>query len=110
MLLGRGRAARAWDSAIESLETQGGKHNDPAKEFRVAFIEGFFTLVGRILLAAIFLGTAVGFIQNPQDAQEKMRGVQMDKLYPTDERTVPVLMWAAVGCLVVGGISVFFGA
>jgi len=75
----------------------------------MTFIEGFFPLVGRLLLAAIFLGTAVGFIHDPAGTQEKMRGVQMHKLYEQDERTVPVLMWAAVGCLVVGGVSVVFG-
>jgi len=75
----------------------------------MAFLEGLFTLLGRILLAAIFLGTAINFIQKPQDAQTKMKSVQMDQLYPSDERTVPVLMWGAVGFLVVGGISVLFG-
>jgi putative oxidoreductase len=75
----------------------------------VAFIEGFFTLVGRILLVAIFLGAAIGMIQTPQEYQNKMRGAKIEQVYPQDERTIPVLMWAAVGCLVVGGISVLFG-
>ena len=75
----------------------------------MAFIEGLFTLLGRILLVAIFLGAAVNKIQNPQDTQEKMRSVKIDQLYPQNEQTVPALMWAAVGCLVVGGISVLFG-
>ena len=74
----------------------------------MAFIEGFFTLVGRILLAAIFLGAAVNTIQDRAGTMEKMRGVQMDKLYE-HEQTVPALMWASVACLVVGGISVLFG-
>src|SRR5436190_18505749 len=75
----------------------------------MAFLEGLFTLLGRIMLAAIFLGTAINFIQKPEDAQAKMKGVKMDQLYPSDERTVQVLMWGAVGFLVVGGISVLFG-
>ena len=76
----------------------------------MAFLEGLFTLIGRILLAAIFLGAAVNKIKDPQGTQAYMKNVgKMDQLYPQDERTVMYLMWAAVGCLVVGGISVLFG-
>jgi len=76
----------------------------------MAFIEGLFTLIGRILLAAIFLGAAVNKIQNPEKTQAYMKNVgKMDQLYPQDERTVQYLMWGAVGLLVVGGISVLFG-
>src|SRR5687767_15405689 len=75
----------------------------------MAFIEGLFTLVGRILLAAIFLGAAVQFIQKPAETQIQMRENRIDRLYPENEQTIPYLMWAAVGCLSVGGISVLFG-
>jgi putative oxidoreductase len=76
----------------------------------MAFLEGLFTLIGRILLAAIFLGAAVNKIKDPQGTQAYMKNVgKMDQLYPQDERTVMYLMWGAVGLLVVGGISVLFG-
>jgi putative oxidoreductase len=76
----------------------------------MAFLEGLFTLLGRIMLSAIFLGAAVNKIQDPAGTQKIMKDVgKMDKLYPDDERTVMVLMWGAVGLLVVGGISVLFG-
>jgi len=75
----------------------------------MAFIEGLFTLVGRILLVAIFLGAAVQFIQHPAETQDSMRKKQIERLYPENEQTIPALMWAAVGCLTVGGISVLFG-
>src|SRR5262245_3673049 len=75
----------------------------------MGFIEGLFTLVGRILLVVVFLGAAVQFIQHPAETQDRMREKKIDQIHPNDERTIPALMWAAVGCLTVGGISVLFG-
>jgi putative oxidoreductase len=76
----------------------------------MGFIEGLFTLVGRILLAAIFLASAVNNIQEPQQTQQYMKDKgKLDQLYPENEKTVEYLMWASVACLVVGGISVLFG-